>query len=281
MTELIMLAAFIMGVAVFWGVTGNKIRLKARSVKLNDEKFDTRKGPGKSSQDRIITLAGGVGLGGIAYAITGTWYFAVLGLCCGSLVLRWWKNKQEEDRMDLLRSQFVDVLGQLESALYGGMNPYQALEDAVPNMPRPARDIFYEVIRRTRTGDTLAQAIETVRKETGWEDLKSLSIGISLYNRVGCNLGEICRHSMDSYEDKESFRGIVAAAVAQNMMTMKVLTGLPFAFVGLARIVAPGFAEPLFQTIEGAFVFFMASVWIITGNILTRRIIKNALGQGV
>jgi Flp pilus assembly protein TadB len=276
-----MLAAFLMAVAVFWAATGSKLRLRARSVRLCDERFDTRKGPGKSSQDMIITLAGGVGLGGTAYAITGTWYFAVLGLGCGAFVLKWWKNKQEEDRKELLKSQFVDVLGQLESAMYGGMNPYQALEDAVPNMPRPARDVFYEVIRRTRTGDTLAQAIESVRKETGWEDLKALSIAIGLYNRVGCDLAEICRHSMEAYEDKESFRSIVSAAVSQNMMTLKVLTGLPFIFIGFARVKTPGFADPLFHTFEGASIFFIATVWIIFGNILTRRIIKNSLGQGV
>lgn len=270
-----------MAVAVFWAATGNKLRLRARSVRLSDERFDTRKGPGKSSQDMIITLAGGVGLGGIAYAITGTWYFAVLGLGCGAFVLKWWKNKQEEDRKELLSSQFVDVLGQLESAMYGGMNPYQALEDAVPNMPRPARDVFYEVIRRTRTGDTLAQAIESVRKETGWEDLKALSIAIGLYNRVGCDLAEICRHSMEAYEDKESFRSIVSAAVSQNMMTMRVLTALPFIFIGFARVMTPGFADPLFHTLEGASIFFIATVWIIFGNILTRKIIKNSLGQGV
>jgi len=281
MSGLVMLAAFLMALAVFWLATGNKLSLGTRSVKLSDEKFDTRKGTGNISQDFIITLAGGVGLGGIAYAITGTWYFAALGLGCGAFVLKWWKKKQEEARKELLSSQFVDVLGQLESAMYGGMNPYQALEDAVPNMPRPARDVFYEVIRRTRTGDTLAQAIESVRKETGWEDLKALSIAIGLYNRVGCDLAEICRHSMEAYEDKESFRSIVSAAVSQNMMTMKVLTALPFIFIGFARVMTPGFADPLFHTFEGAVVFFTATVWIIFGNILTRKIIKNSLGQGV
>jgi len=280
-TSLVMLAAFLMGVAVFWAATGSRIKLKARSVRLMDEKFDTRKGTGKSSQDMIITLAGGVGLGGIAYAITGTWYFAVLGLGCGTFVLRWWKNKQEEDRKELLSTQFVDVLGQLESAMYGGMNPYQAMEDAVPNMPRPARDVFYEVIRRTRTGDNLAQAIEGIRKETGWEDLKALSIAIGLYHRVGCDLAEICRHSMESYEDKESFRSIVSSAVSQNMMTMRVLTALPFIFIGFARVMTPGFADPLFHTVEGASIFFIATVWIIFGNILTRKMIKNSLRQGV
>ncbi len=281
MTDILLLASFLAAVAVFWLLTGNGIKLRARSVRLKDEVIETRKGPGKSPRDRLIVIVGGAVIGGITLAVTGAWYFAVAGSLSGTLVLRWWKKKQEEDRMELLKSQFIDVLGQLESAMYGGLNPYQSLEDAVPDMPRPARDVFYEVLRRVRTGDTLVQALEAVRKETGWEELKVLSMGMSLYSRVGCDLAEICRHAMESYEDRESFRGIVSAAVAQNMMTLKVLTALPFVFVGLARVMAPGFTAPLFQTLEGAFIFIVATAWIMAGNVITRRMIKNTLGQGV
>ncbi|KJS64239.1 MAG: hypothetical protein JL50_21535 [Peptococcaceae bacterium BICA1-7] len=275
--ELVFLAALLTGLAVFWAVAGHKVSLaRRRSVRLSDERIETRKKVVRSSQDVIITLAGGVILGGVALAVTGKWYFGLLGLSMGSLVLKWWKNKQEEDKMELLRTQFADVLGQLESATYGGMNPYQAVEDAVPNMPRPSRDVFYEILRRTRTGDTLAQAIEAVRKETGWEELKSLSIAIRLYNRVGVDLAETCRHSMDAYEDRESFRSIINAAVAQNMMTLKVLTALPFLFVGATRFLAPGFADSLFNTAPGNIVFITSTAWIIYGNIFTRRIIRKA-----
>lgn len=277
----VIFASLLAGLAVFWAITGHRLGLAGRkSVRLSDERIETRKKAARSSQDIIITLAGGVVLGGLSLAVSGKWYFGLLGLSMGSLVLKWWKRKQEDDRMELLRSQFIDVLGQLESATYGGMNPYQAVEDAVPNMPRPARDVFYEILRRTRTGDTLAQAIDGVRADTGWEDLKSLSIAIRLYNRVGVDLAETCRHSMDAYEDKESFRSIINAAVAQNMMTQKVLTALPFIFIGLARLMAPGFTEPLFNTFTGNVVFLSASAWILYGNIITRRIINKSLGQG-
>ena len=273
------LAAFLISVAVLWLVIGKEIKIKTRFVRYKDEVFEKQKQV-KNTQDKIVTIVGGAVLAAIAYAITGVWYISLAGLLCGTLVLRWWKNRQEEERTELLKSQFLDVLGQLESAMYGGLNPYQALEDSIPNMPRPARDIFYEILRRVRTGDTLAKAIETVRKETGWDELKVLSIGISLYNRVGCDLGEIIRHAMENHEDKESFRAIVAASVAQNLMTLKVLTALPFLFVGLARVMAPGFADPLFNTVEGVVVFVLATVWIVAGNVFTRKMIKTALGQG-
>ncbi|MHB8917928.1 MAG: hypothetical protein ACYC4H_07880, partial [Desulfocucumaceae bacterium] len=91
MTGMVLAAAFLMSLAVFWLLAGKKIRLQARSVRLKDEFIETRKGPGKSSQDRLIVIAGGVIMGGAALAVTGAWYFALAGLFSGTFILRWWK----------------------------------------------------------------------------------------------------------------------------------------------------------------------------------------------
>lgn len=281
MTALISLSVLLTALAVFWGFVGNKISFKSKHVRYRDERIETRKVNKKTSSDIIISIAGAVVCSGIALAITGTWYYAAAGLSGGYFIPKWWKAKQESQRMELLQSQFTDVLEQIESSIYGGLNPYQAIEDAVPDMPRPARDVFYEILRRYRTGDTLAQAIDTVRKETGWEDLKVLTVGMNLYNRIGCDMGIICRHSLEAIEDKESYRGVIGAAISQNMMSLKILSALPFVILGAARAISPAFSYPLFNTIEGGIVFVFSTFWIITGNIVTRKMIKKALGEGV
>jgi len=275
-----LIASFLAGMAVIYIVLGNKIKTRGRSVKYKDQRFESAKHI-KSSNDPLITIAGSVICSGLTYAVTGNLIFASLALFSGFFVLRWYRAKKERERKELLQTQFADVLGQIESALYGGLNPYQAIEDSVPDMPRPARDIFYEVLRRTRSGDTLAQALEAVRRETGWEDLAVLSVGMNLYSRTGCNLGDICRSALESYEDKESFRAQIKAAIAQNMMTVKVLTALPFFILGLARAIAPEFTKPLFQTFEGGVVFIFLTAWIILGNIVIRGMVISGLGKGV
>lgn len=273
-------ASFLAGLAVIYIVFGSKIKTRGRSVRYKDQRFESAKNT-TSSNDTLITIAGGFVCSGLTYAVTGNLIFTSLALFGGFFILRWHHAQKEQERRELLQAQFADVLGQIESALYGGLNHYQAIEDSVPDMPRPARDIFYEVLRRTRSGDTLAQALETVRRETGWEDLAVLSVGMNLYSRTGCNLGDICRSALESYEDKESFRAQVKAAIAQNMMTVKVLTALPFFILGLARAIAPEFTRPLFQTFEGGFVFIFLTAWIVLGNVVIRGMVTSGLGKGV
>jgi len=280
MTGLVFLSALLLCLAVFWSVVGNKISF-SRAVRYKDERIDSAKVK-RSSRDVVISLSGSVICAGIALAITGTWYYTIMGLSGGYFALKWWRVKRDLERMELLRSQFVDdVLNPIESATRGGLNPYQAIEDAVPDMPRPARDIFYEIMARTRTGETLAEAIDNVRKETGWDDLKVLYMAMNLYNRIGCKLDVICENALDSYEEKESTRSQISAAIAQNMMTLKVLTALPFVIVGAARTLAPAFSYPLFHTVEGGIVFAFTCCWIALGNIIIRRMVRKALGVGV
>lgn len=280
MTGLVYLSALMIGFAVFYAFVGNQLKFRSRSVKYKDERIENAKSK-KSTSDLIVSMAGAVICAGVALAITGTWYYSLLGLSGGYFTLKWWKAKKEAQRMELLQDQFSDVLGQFESAIYGGLNPYQAIEDAVPDMPRPSRDVFYEILRRTRAGDTLADAIENVRKETGWDDLKVLSMGMNMYSRIGCDLGVVCRHALESIEDKESSRSVISAAISQNMMTLKILTALPFVIVGAARAIAPAFSYPLFHTVEGSVVFIFSVSWIAIGNVITRKMVFNALGRGV
>ncbi|RKO65699.1 hypothetical protein D7024_01085 [Desulfofundulus salinus] len=245
-------------------VFGPNLSGRTRSVRLKEHKT------GKI-QDLPVLLAGAAGCALVAYAVTGTVYFAAAASLGGFYVSRWWRDAQEARRKELLRAQFADVLQQLASAVRGGLNPYQALEDAVPNMPRPAKDIFFEVLRRTRTGQTIVQALDSVCQETDWEDLRVLTVGLSLYSRTGSDLAAICDHALEAYYERESFRAFIDAVTADSRMTLKILSGLPFLVVGFARAVNPAFAEPLFHTLPGSAVFVVCCAMIFLGNVVVKK----------
>lgn len=279
MTSLISLSAFLLGFAVFYAITGKNLSFK-RSVRYKDERIETSKVK-RSTHDIIIIICGSIICAGIAMAITGTWYYTLLGMSGGYFVLKWWKKRKEIQQMEMLQGQFAEVLGHIESAIYGGLNPYQALEEAVPVMPRPARDVFYEIMNRVRNGYTLAKAIETVRIDTKWEDLKVLSVAMNLYNTVGCDLSQVCRHALETIEEKENSRGLINASISQVMVTLSVLSVLPFLVVGAARAMSPQFTYPLFYTVPGGIVLIGSVFWIILGNVIARKMVNKALGREV
>ncbi|MCL4442057.1 MAG: hypothetical protein M1609_16155 [Firmicutes bacterium] len=56
----VLLAAFLAGLAVFWAAAGHKLSLsRRRSVRLSDERIETRKKVVRSSQDGYYHPGGG------------------------------------------------------------------------------------------------------------------------------------------------------------------------------------------------------------------------------
>ncbi|WP_031516638.1 type II secretion system F family protein [Desulfofalx alkaliphila] len=274
--SLLILCQILVALSVIMIFFGPKILFKNRYVRYKDEKLESASGV-KTSSNYIALIAGCIGGAGIAYAVTGSMLFTLLGLSGGFFALKWMQKKQEEDRKELLRQQYPDILSQLEAASRGNLNPYQALEDTVPNLPRPARDIFYEVLRRVRTGQSMSDSLDDVIKETGWRDLKTLSLAFKLNSRMGIDISKICNHAIEAHYDKESQQGQIRAATSQNAATIKVLSGLPFFIVGVARAVSPEFAAPLFNTLGGGIFFALCVLMIVMGNLVAKNMIVKTL----
>ena len=251
--------------------------LKSNSVRYKDEKLEVNQGAPVLVSRQLVLIGGALGGMVLGYGITGSLIYAVVGLSGGFLAVRWLKEKQESDRMELLRSQYPDVLSQLESATQGNLNLYQALEDITPNLPRPARDVFYDTLRLIRTGDNLADALEKTIAKTGWKDLNGLLVGFRLSGSMGIDFAGICKYALEAYYEKESARGQIRSAIAQNMMTMRLLSVLPFFVVGIARATSPSFTEPLFTTLGGNVFFVVCVLMIICGNVVTKRMVNNTL----
>ena len=274
------LAILFISLAVLLLALGSKISLAPKKeVKISDQYIETSEGTTARTNTSLIMLIGSIIGAALTYAITGNPLLTLLGLSGGYFALKWIKSKRDKERLELLQSQYSDVLSQLEAATAGSLNAYQALEDAIPNIPRPARDVFYEVLTMTRvSGANVNEALEKVAGETGWQDLRSLAMGFRLSANMGINLSTICKHLLESHYEKESYRGQVKGAISQNIMTIRVLSGLPFFIIGLARIISPEFAEPLFNTPEGVIFFLICVAMIAAGNMVAKKMIYRTLG---
>jgi len=277
---MLILSVLFISLAVLLLVLGSKISLvPKKEVKITDQHIEVSDGKTAKNNTSLIILLGSIIGAVLAYAITGNLLLTLLGLSGGYFALKWAKAKRERERLELLQSQYPDVLSQLEAATAGSLNSYQALEDAVPNLPRPARDVFYEVLTMTRvSGVNVSDALEKAADETGWQDLRNLAMGFRLSTNMGINLSTICKHLLESNYEKESYRGQIRGSVSQNIMTIRVLSGLPFFVIGVARITSPEFAEPLFNTPEGVVFFLICVGMIAAGNIVAKKMIYRTMG---
>lgn len=252
---------------------------RPRSVPL-DEEWKVRLGSPGDRKSLLVHILVGMAVCFLgAYGVTGRLHLAVLGSLGGIYVGRMMEQGRHNRRKALLRSQYAQVVGSLMAALQGGLSPHQALEDAVPSMPRPARDVFAEVLRRTRTGSTYVEAVKSVAEETGWRDLDSLVVALRIYSRTGCNLAEVFKYLQETVIERDSDRRYVEAVTAETRITARLLSFLPFFLMGVSRVLAPEFVSPLFDTLGGNIVTVVAAVMVIVGNFVTSVMVKAVVGD--
>lgn len=252
--------------------------LRPKGVSVTEE-FKARYTPENKSRKAFYTFIGITACALGIYGVTGHINLMFLALPGGIIVAKIIENRQRKARLDLLRTQYAQALNVLTSALQGGLSPYQALEDAVPSMPRPAKDVFIEILRRTRTGSTFDHAAESVASESGWRDLKSLVISLKLYSKTGCNLVEVFKHLLGTVYERENDRRYIEAVTSETRMTAMLLSFLPFGLMGVARIMAPDFMEPLFSTVAGNIVIILCASMVLTGNYIAGRMIRSVTGD--
>lgn len=252
--------------------------LKPRRIPVAEE-WKARLGAAGRGARLAYFLFGAAACAAAAYAVTGQAHLAALATPGGAWVAKRLEARKEAARRELLRSQYAAVLESLVSGLQGGLSPYQALEDAVPSMPMPAREVFAAILARTRTGETFVQAAEEAARETGWRDLESLVVALRIYGRTGCNLAEVFRHLLETIYERENDRRYVAAVTAEPRITAAVLSFLPFFLMGVSRALAPEFSAPLFTTLAGNAVIGLCVLMVAAGNAVIRKMVKGVAGD--
>lgn len=265
-------AVILIGVSVF--LLGTRIFHKTEGVSLHDEWEETRTNIVRSDYKKNFILGIAISFG-IGYLITGRLIFAVFALAGAAPIAKWLGNQAMRKRKALMEDQYTQVLNTMITSLQGSSsNVYKILEETVASLKNPAREVFIEILRRTRTGTKHYEAIGAVAEETQWEDLKQLEMAFRLYDTTGSNLQQVCTHLLKNAYDRKGNKKYVDATTAQIRSTAMVLSAIPFFLITFMRFVAPDFIHPLFHTMPGITVFIVIILMVLTGNKLINNMVK-------
>lgn len=226
----------------------------------------------------VHTLMGSTVLFVIALAVTGRLHLALFGILGGPFVAGVLKKRREARRLAMLRGQFLLVIGNMSSALAGGISPYQAIEEITPSLPSPAREVFIGILRQTRAGQGYLEAIRDAREATGWKDLDLLATALDIYRNTGGNIVEVLRYLQENIAAREADVRYTNALLAQIRLTARMLSFLPLFLVGVARILAPDFMEPLLDDPVGNLLLFGVIISTLFGNVMIENTIKKTVG---
>ncbi|KUG05238.1 flp pilus assembly protein tadb [hydrocarbon metagenome] len=264
-------ALFLLSVAIILiGVAFNK---RSSGVELHDEWIETKAFIGRTDRKKYLII-GFLGSFIAVYLISGNLVFGVLAIPAGFIIANNLAKKKEMKRKALLEEQYTQVLNTIITSLEGRANPYQALEESVAALKNPAKEVFIEILRRSRTGTNYHEAIGSIAEEVDWEDLRQLEMAFKLYDSTGSNLVEVCKYLLKNAYDRRSNKKYVASVTAQTKVTAITLSVIPFGLMVIMRLIAPEFIYPLFHTTGGIIVALIVVGMVYSGNLLVNKMVS-------
>jgi tight adherence protein B len=181
-------------------------------------------------------------------------------------------------RVDRRRKQFAeqlpDNLQVMASALRAGHSFIGALSVVIDDSPEPAKSEFRRIIADEQLGVPLEDAIDVVVRRMENRDLEQVALVAALQRQTGGSAAEVIDRVAETIRERFELRRLVQGLTAQGRMARWIVSLLPVFLLIALTFLNPDYMRPLYTHASGRVVLFFASVMVIAGSLVIKRIVN-------
>lgn len=234
-------------------------------------------------QDRLtyILLGCSIGFGAFIFLLCGILGSWSIGMILGSVVAfagfkapRMIVDFLVEKRIKAYSLQMVDALQLLANGIRAGLSVPQSLGMIVDEMPAPISQEFNIVLQQNRIGVPLEECFENLSKRVPTEDNDMFVSSMNILRETGGNLAETFDTIVDVIRERVRLQQKIDTFTASGMFQGMVIGAMPYALGLIYYIQDPVSMTPLFTTIIGFAMLFMAVLLDLAGIYVIMKIVK-------
>ncbi len=170
--------------------------------------------------------------------------------------------------------QLVEALGQMSNALKAGFSITQAFESVVQNSENPIAQEFEVFLQQQRVGVSFSDALASLDKRVGSEDLNLVCASIDIARRTGGNLTEIFDKISITIRERMRIERRVMTLTAQGRMQGIVVGFMPLVVGFAMAMLKPEIMMPFLRSPQGLAAVAAVIVLISSGWLVIRKIVK-------
>jgi tight adherence protein B len=225
---------------------------------------------------RVLLLAMGIGtvVAGGAGLATGHPIAVVAGPVLGAIGAWLYVGHAASAWYDHFDDQLPDALAVLASSLRAGHSLLQAIDNVAQEADDKTGAEWVEVVRQTRLGIPVEDAIDDMTHRIGSHDLHWISLVARVQHQAGGNMAEMFDIVAETVRQRHRLRGQVRALTAQGRMTRWVLTIAPFALGGLLVLLSPYYINGFLGSKAGQAMIVGACCLIVVGSLWLKKIVE-------
>ena len=223
-----------------------RVRAKRASIQLEDVFV-------KVTQERLenLYLLAPLGLGLAGWLVSGLWFIGLLGLGLGLLVPQVVLKQVKKHRHRKFHAQLVDSLLLLSSCMRAGLSLLQAFSVVTEEMPRPASEEFGLILKETRMGISLSEALMHFRQRMLSDDVTLFVTAVMVARETGGNVTSIFSRLVETLRERRKIRERIKTLTFMSRMQGVMMALLPLGFSAVVFKLDPKHLEFFMQDPDG------------------------------
>ena len=181
-----------------------------------------------------------------------------------------WLNARYVQKFD---AQLTDALGTMSNALRAGFSISQAFESVAEADLHPISDEFALMLQQLRVGMSFDDALASMEKRIGSDDLTLVITSIDIARKTGGNLTEIFDRISETIRGRMRIERKVRTLTAQGRLQGLIVSLMPFLLCIIMTMMKPGLMIPFLTSLRGIACLVVASVMVLVGWLVIRRIV--------
>ena len=181
-----------------------------------------------------------------------------------------WLNARYVRKFD---DQLTEALGTMSNALRAGFSISQAFESVAESDLHPISDEFALLLQQLRVGMSFDDALASLDKRIGSDDLTLVVTAIDIARKTGGNLTEIFDSISETIRGRMRIERKVRTLTAQGRLQGGIVSVMPFLLCIVMTMMKPRLMVPFLTSARGIGCLAVASVMVFVGWLIIRKIV--------
>lgn len=206
--------------------------------------------------------------------IVAGFFFGLVGAAVALQAPKWILQFLKARRLNKFNDQLVDALTRMSNSLKAGFSILQAFESIVKENMNPIAQEFGVFMHQVRVGVRFEEALASMEKRVGSEDLTLTVRAIEIARLTGGNLTDVLEKISATIRERMRIQGRIRALTAQGRLQGIVASLMPVLLMFLMAFIDPKMVNAFVTSIPGIGALALVGLLILCGGLVIRKIIR-------
>jgi tight adherence protein B len=202
------------------------------------------------------------------------WISGLLFVVGGLGLPNWFVNMAKGRRQKKFVDEFSNAIDVIVRGVKSGLPVNECLKIIAREAPKPVCEEFHQLTEGIRVGLSLEQSLARMYERMPLQEVNFFGIVLVIQQKTGGNLAEALGNLANVLRSRKLMEGKIKALSSEAKASSMIIGALPFLVMGAVKMASPEYLDPLFNTKPGNLILIGAGVWMGTGIMVMKQMIK-------